>query len=532
METSSSRFEARDELIRTIRTFASNEDALERTWLDLACRLLRLCRQNQPSPDKWELLGGEPDVTITAAYTSVRAALVAVLAEHDELGTGDGLADPADEYTSRLSFASDAQIDAFASAVEAELDRAGDAWHAAGGDDDFLALAVARGAADAVDSLFGHTFIQPFRDEGEVRLVPGEPYPVVPHNPAGYVDEFGPNTNPANLPSRDLAHTRRLRMAISAESSLQYVLAFEHWNLLAPLRDADHLVLAVGQPNLSLAEFDIDRDEETNLYFNNGPKDSEAQAATVLEVIEAAGQRDVDILVLPEYTLDWHARHLIEVGLDELSARPQVVVAGFVEHSGPDKFVEDRAWLGVLGRPPMPAKSATLARKTSNAPVDGVSEGIRLGSEVRFLVTREWTLAIPICLDALSLEMWQRAAAVGANLVLIPAMSAKTTSMLQAAGSMRASSQAFIALSNGPAHWVQSAEAIPDGRGGAVAPLRVEGAFGGPYGHADADWTLLPAREGVAGTETYPEPEPLDVGLWIFDSSTREVEWVSIKRAQ
>jgi hypothetical protein len=112
-----------------------------------------------------------------------------------------------------------------------------------------------------------------------------------------------------------------------------------------------------------------------------------------------------------------------------------------------------------------------------------------------------------ICLEALSDEIINQLADIGTNLVLVPAMSAKTASMVGVVSALCARSQAFIVMANGPRSWSFSQLPVDD-------PSRCEAFFAGPYEGWPSSW-CLPSGGG--------QRRPDRIALWLFRAAKRAV---------
>ncbi|MEV4999865.1 hypothetical protein [Nocardioides sp. LML1-1-1.1] len=470
---------------------------LETRWLDLASALLRFCHVHRPAPAAWSLVGGEPWVTMSDLQTVVVG----------RLRRADGLAD---DEAAVSSFATIAARAALADLLPAELDRA-PAWF--GGDAAMGAAVVARAVAGAVDEVYGSTFVEHFHARGEHRLRVGEAYPVLPRSPAAFLGEHRPNSRPSNLPTRELTALPHLRLALR-DTSVDYVLDFDSWNRLGPLGSDQSLRIAIGQPNLALDELDIHRAEEPRRYTNRGPRAPERQARRVARLAAAAGEAGADVLLLPEYTLNDDTVDHLRPLLRDLRRAPRLVVGGScgITESG---ALLNEAWLCLSGTWPSVLHEVVTPPKLSPAPVDGYEENIEAGSEVRVHVGQRWTIAVLICRDAMNTDVLHQLAEIGVNLVLVPAMTSKSRSMTELVTPLLASSQAFVALVAGPAHWVRRLPEPAPARGS-----RVEAVFGAPYDEGPP-LVELPRADDPATC-----PAPTARGVWIHDSAERTVRWI------
>ena len=79
------------------------------------------------------------------------------------------------------------------------------------------------------------------------------------------------------------------------------------------------------------------------------------------------------------------------------------------------------------------SREVNLPQKIHPAEVDGLSEHIRRGSEIRVFLAEGWTIATVICFDAMDAQIIGQLAEFGVNLLLVPALSAKTATLIGSA---------------------------------------------------------------------------------------------------
>ncbi|MFE0748327.1 hypothetical protein [Gordonia sp. NPDC058843] len=475
---------------------------LDATWLNVAVELLKYCSENTAGSDTWANLDpGEPFDTIASIHAGALAAMFAADPTLRVLATQDsGDVRP-------LSFMSRASRKALC-----EFGR-----HAVGQKSSntprMHALAVARGMAECLDEFAGDTYLHWFRARGEVVLSPGEPYPVCRHDPRRWLGPHAANTKPASLPDRDLAQTRRLRIAGAAPYT--YVIDFDSWNRLSPVGASGRLTVGVGQPNSDLTEFDIAfEDLPRRTFANFGPKDVAAQADRIARLSSRAAGRGADILVMPEYTLTEavHTALLAREPREPREPRPTVVCTGL--GSGPDDegFMTNEGRLVVHTPDFARDHSVSTPRKLHPAYIGDAIEQVRSGTEVRVFASERWTLCVLICRDGMDDAVLSQLAAIGVNLLLVPAMSPKTASLTDTAASLCRRSQAFVVIANGPAHWADDQSPVDASQATAVS--RAEAVFAGPYAEQpDRYWA-------VSENNSTPGREP---GLWTFSFDERLV---------
>lgn len=476
---------------------------LDATWLAVSAELLRYCAETPASTDEWAgLAPGEPFDTIAAMHVGALAAMVTA-----EPGLRDLLGD-APETVVRLSIMSRATRNALRAFATREAIPNGSLPPR------LHLLAVARGIAESIDELAGDTYVHWFRARGEVVLTPGEPYPVCRRDPRRWLAPHAANTRPDNLPDRDLAQTRNLRIADAAPYT--YIIDFDSWNRLSPVGASGRLTVAVGQPNRDLTDFDIAfGDEPRRTFANLGPKDAAAQADRIARLSTQAARRGADILVLPEYTLTEavHTALLERARRETAEPRPTVTCTGVGSGPDDDGFMTNDGRLVIHTAGFSPDHSVSTPRKLHPAYIGDAVERVRVGTEIRVFVSERWTLCVLICRDGMDDAVAAQLAAIGVNLLLVPAMSPKTASLIGTTASLCRRSQAFVVIANGPARWPDTVSPIDAPQ--ASAGHRAEAVFAGPYADLPDRFWAAPA-----GNTNDGEYEP---GLWTFSFDERVV---------
>lgn len=399
------------------------------------------------------------------------------------------------------------------------------------------ACVVARGLAGAIDHLAGGTYLEWFRNRREVAIEEGKPYPVSHHDPRPWLGSNAANTNPVNLSFRHLDQTLRLKIA-KQQAGFRYVIDFGLWNRLSPLGSGDDLVVAVGQPNLHLGEFDIHCFIGTpRSIANYGPNLSDDQIQRITKLVDAAMAESAQVVLLPEYSLSDTVSTKLTERLAQLDKPPMVFCAGIAGESDADGYVENESWL-LVNTPGMdPSWSQRSNAKTTSAALGGVHERIRTASEVRVFASARWTVGVLVCVEAMNDEIISQLSDLGTNLLLVPAMSEKTATMVGAVRTVCHRSQGFVALANGPASWEyripdtgslvsdsaasgSGAETREQGTDSSSRPnssgQRCEAFFAGPYGAAGQGSWCLP-NEGNGRPAD-------DLVLWVFRSARPSVE--------
>lgn len=471
--------------------------ALDATWLRIAGRILGFCSEYAPAPEVVAgLPGGQPEGEVLAVEALALAALAAADADlASALADFDG-----GGFRGPLSFASESVRWAICEIAQREADSP------AFGDRRLGLVVIARALAGAVDELAGHTFLPWFRAQGEVTLTEGQPYPVRHHDPRPWLGLHGANSDPANTPDGDFAHTGRLRIA--TRLPFKCVIDFDWWNRMSALGSEGRLIVAAAQPNTWLNEFRLDFDEgPPRSYVNLGPADVERQALRISVLAEHAYALSADVLLLPEYSLS-EAVHteLLTLNKDGTWLRPMIICAGAVDDVD-DEYVNNHGKL-IVNSPGMEHDySADTPSKSHQAPIGGAIERIRRGSEVRVYTGERWTMCVLICRDAIDNAVVEQLARIGANLLLVPALSPRTATLVDSATVLCHRSQAFVVIANGPARW--GSEALQE-----RPAQRLEAVFAGPYDESPNHVGVTSTTEVVTGGGQT---------VWAFDFAKRIV---------
>lgn len=372
-----------------------------------------------------------------------------------------------------------------------------------------VGLAVCHSLANVLDDTMMVTgLMDRFRDTGELLLQPGEIHPVglSRMDPRPLLAGM-PTSDPANLAERRLDATRHLALGSQRTARYRFVLDWDATGRLADLAGRSSLRVGCSQPNLTLEEFDIQvHREEGGLapaFRNLGPNGGE-QAERLLEQLPLAAAASADVLVYPEYTVPLEARDEVEHALDELGAqRPSVVVGGTAERLACEDQHDHGANCVVVNEAVLWFRDgAATLRKLIPARMDTGVEGISgAGGEVRVFVSGDWALCVLVCRDAMSVDIHEQLVEVGVSLLLVPAMSGKTTTLVERATSITSWTQAFVAVAVAPAQW------FDDDR----ERDRVQAAYHGP----DA------ASLGPDVAPALADRPRRERGLWVFDSNDR-----------
>jgi hypothetical protein len=225
------------------------------------------------------------------------------------------------------------------------------------------------------------------------------------------------------------------------------------------LEDLGHrLACCAGlHPNQSLGELVIPAGPQVH---GVGPVDARRQAKAVENLLAVAAGRRADVAVLPELSMTAQLVDELSSWLDSdpLDDLPELVVAGSAHTLSGDGRRINRA-TGVLADSdrrmvhdkivPFDTLTSTTTppqKEALDPPPDGrPSLTIYHADVYRFCVL--------ICKDLLSERVVRALGRMGVNIVLCPAMSARTRSFSDRGAQLRADAQAMTFIVNGPLAW-------------------------------------------------------------------------------
>lgn len=322
--------------------------------------------------------------------------------------------------------------------------------------DDVPAVVVAHGLAQFLDTEYGHTFTESFRQRSPYQPGVGDPIPL-DHPDLPTVTAMPPTAPPWRLANR-LDETRRIRLAGEWAAQFRFVFDYSLADTLAGLVTADTLV-ATCHPNRTLAEFDLPRDEQQRTIPVR-PTDVKRQRREIDRLVTRATAGGASIVVLPELCVTEDvAEHLR--GWVQRPDGPRLLVAGSYHHEdGPGDSPRRRrntalAWVRGCDRPLTHDKHSPADRP--------VTEDIQPQGwpELRVYVTTDgWHVVIAICRDLLNPHAVHALTEAGANLVLVPAMSETLVPFGGPAAHLVGSCQAFVAVAYNPADWAEAGDPV------------------------------------------------------------------------
>jgi hypothetical protein len=211
-------------------------------------------------------------------------------------------------------------------------------------------------------------------------------------------------------------------------------------------------VVATLHPNESLAELGLQ--ENPANAFPARPLDPDAQRATVSELLNRAIQEDARIIVLPELSATPEI-------IDDLEARlrgdrDRLVVCGS-QHEMVDGEPANVALGMVSGRQARleHRKIYEFGNLFPSDPEKRVREGIVPPDPklLRIYVADRFRVSLTICMDFLRDEIAGALDRVGANVLLVPAMSRTMQPFRAKASSHVGNAQAVTLVANGPRDW-------------------------------------------------------------------------------
>lgn len=312
---------------------------------------------------------------------------------------------------------------------------------------DVPAVVVAHALAELLDTCYGHSFSDWFRQRSPYQPVVGDPVPLDSPDMRRII-AMAPTAPPWRLANR-LDETRRVRLAGEWTTQFRVVFDYDLFDTLAGLITHD-TVVATCHPNHELAEFTLPRDRR-DPAFPVRPVDMATQRERIHRLLVQATDAGASVIVLPELCVTEE----LAGELEQWVRRPgpaRLLVAGSFHHA--DKRAParraNRALAWVRDHP-----AALIYDKHSPADQPVIEDITPLGwPELRIYVTADgWHLVIAVCRDLLNPHAVHALTEAGTNLVLAPSMSETLTSFGGPVAQLVGSGQALVAIANNPADW-------------------------------------------------------------------------------
>lgn len=365
------------------------------------------------------------------------------------------------------------------------------------------AHAVAVGLDRAVYQALRHFF----QAENSRLIAEGEVYPVQSFDlvaPTQLIPKPF-NTAPASVQDLAFDYTEHLRLGDYRASQYRFIVDWDAHDRLAELATVRELRLAACQPNRDLSEYRLVPEPTSegfpeggaidDAFENHGPSDPD-QGDVVQELVQLASAQGCQVVVVPEYALTVEQRRTVFKSLDEMTDPPILVIGGSARIDVGENTVNQAClWMPRGGRYPL--------TKVNPATVEGRTEDVDWAArEIRVFVTRRFTVAAVVCRDIMSQTIRRQLEDIGVTLLLVPAMAGRTRTLVDNACELVSATQAFVAVGNGPALWLNEE---PDAD-------RTQAAFHGPYGSPGGPTEVPPAAAALQGP-----------GVVIFDVPNRTV---------
>lgn len=311
-------------------------------------------------------------------------------------------------------------------------------------------VVIAHALAQFLDEHYGHTFSRFFRDRSPYQPAVGDPIPLDFPDLRSLTPM--PFTSPPWRLANRLDQTRHIRLA--GDWAVQYRLVFDYSlaDALTGLVTRDTLI-ATCHPNRSVTEFSLPSDAHGRT-FPIRPTDLGRQRNEINRLIGVATAAGADIVVLPELSVTEELAHELEHWVRRADG-PRLLVVGSYHHrqrleTGPfpqRKRNTALVWARGYDQP--------FTHDKHSPGESPIAEDIQpLGwPEIRVHVIDGWHLVIAVCRDLLNPEAVHALTAIGANLVLVPAMSETLLAFGGPGSGLVGNCQALVAVANNPGEW-------------------------------------------------------------------------------
>ncbi|MBF6102068.1 NUDIX domain-containing protein [Nocardia cyriacigeorgica] len=307
-------------------------------------------------------------------------------------------------------------------------------------------VVVARELAQFLDDHYGQFFADSFRRRSPYQPGVGDPIPLGGPDVRTVMD-MQPTAPPWRLANR-LDETRHVRLAGGWATQFRVVFDYSLVETATELITTETIV-ATCHPNRGLTEFTLP-DDPSQPAFPVQPAHLDAQRAHLDRLVRDAVRAGASIVVLPELCVTEALAHDLQNWVKRDDG-PQILVAGSYHHadgSPPRRRNTALAWIRGHDRPLIHDKHSPAEQP--------IREDIQPQGwpEVRVYVTAEgWHLVLAICRDLLNPQAVHTLAEIGANVVLVPAMSESLAPFTGQVAHLVGSAQAFVAVANNPADW-------------------------------------------------------------------------------
>ncbi len=311
-------------------------------------------------------------------------------------------------------------------------------------------VVVAHALAQFLDEHYAHTFTRFFRDRSPYQPAVGDPIPLDFPNLRELTAM--PFTSPPWRLANRLDQTRHIRLA--GDWAVQYRLVFDYSlaDALTGLITAE-TVIATCHPNHSVTEFSLPHDAHGRT-FPIRPINLDRQRKDLNWLIGAATEAGADIVVLPELCVTEELATELQHWVRRPDG-PRLLVAGSYHHQHRDRlapFTDRRrntalVWARGHDQP--------FEHDKHSAGDSPIAEDIQPAGwpELRVHVIDGWHMVIAVCRDLLNPEAVHALTAIGANLVLVPAMSETLLAFGGQGSSLVGNCQAILAVANNPSEW-------------------------------------------------------------------------------
>ena len=306
-------------------------------------------------------------------------------------------------------------------------------------------VVVARAFACKLDEHFWPSFADSFKSRSPYQPGVGDPIPLGTPDVRDLTD-MTPTSPPWRLANR-LDETRHVRLA--GEWAVQFRVVFDYsasdalTGLVSP-----STVVATCHPNQTLAELQCDAPPAE--MFPVSPRDPDRQAERIDELIKLATANGASIVVLPELATTEPLAWKLESWVRRPDG-PRLLVAGSYHHrqvATGRRVNTSMSWLRGHDLPLLHEKHSPgdLPKPEGIEPQGWPELRVYVGGDGFHLV-------VAICRDLLNPSAVHALTEVGANLVLVPAMSETLMPFVGAVANLVTSCQALVAVSNNPAVW-------------------------------------------------------------------------------